>query len=307
MLSRISDEFSFRKLEILLVFLQAGSLPRSAELLGVSTVSVHRALHSLEDGVRCQLFRHEGRNLVPTDAALVLAEVAREVLQLMGEGIQATREAGGYSSDRLRIGSLYSLTIATVPRVIIDLKLRRPELQTELVLGSNAELLRQLRQGEIDAALVAVTAAEPDVEAITLFDDDIFFAAPVGSKYAAMQQIDLRECADERFVSLSDGFATYSGFVEAFRVAQFRPNVVMKVGDIFSLMNLVSGGVGCTLLPGRVRDVFKDKVQLIAVQPPYLMRQTIGLHFMRSRERDPNLLALASVCRMAHSAAPPAG
>jgi LysR family malonate utilization transcriptional regulator len=46
------------------------------------------------------------------------------------------------------------------------------------------------------------------------------------------------------------GAVTYKGFVEAFRVASFTPNVVMKVGDIFSLMNLVSGGVGYTLLPG---------------------------------------------------------
>ncbi len=301
--ARISEEITFRKLEFLLAYLQAGNLTRAAELLEVSTVSVHRALHSLEDGARCQLFRHEGRNLVPTDAAQVLAEVARDVLKLMSDGIRATREAGGYSSDRIRIGSLYSLTIATVPRVIIDLKLRKPELQAELVLGSNADLLQKLKQGEIDAALVAVPEAEPEVESIVLFEDDIFFAAPVGSKYAAMDAVDLSACADERFVSLGDGFVTYTGFVEAFRVAQFSPNVVMNVGDIFSLMNLVSGGVGCTLLPGRVRDVFQDKVQLIPVEPKYLMRQTIGLSFMRTRERDPNLLALASVCRLSHRAA----
>jgi len=300
MRERINDEITFRKLEVLLAYMQAGNLTRAAELLDVSTVSVHRALHSLEDGARCQLFRHEGRNLIPTDAAQVLADVAKDVLKLMSDGIQATREAGGYSSDRIRIGSLYSLTISTVPRVIIDLKVRKPELQTELVLGSNAELLLKLKQGEIDAALVAVPDAEPDVESIALFEDDIFFAAPVGSKYANADAVDLRSCADERFVSLGDGFVTYSGFVDAFRVARFTPNVVMKVGDIFSLMNLVSGGVGYTLLPGRVRDVFNDKVQLIPLQPQYLMRQTIGLNFMRTRERDPNLLALASVCRMAH-------
>jgi len=49
-----------------------------------------------------------------------------------------------------------------------------------------------------------------------------------------------------------------------------------------------------------VRDVFKDKVQLIPLAPQYLMRRTIGLHFVRTRERDPNLPALASVCRVAH-------
>jgi LysR family malonate utilization transcriptional regulator len=303
MTDRISEEITFRKLEVFLAFMKAGNLTRAAELLDVSTVSVHRALHSLEDGVRCQLFRHEGRNLSPTEAAQVLADVARDVLKLMSDGIQATRAAGGYSSDLLRIGSLYSLTIATVPRIIIDLKVRKPSLQAELILGSNADLVRKLKNGEIDALLAAIPESEPGIESFALFEDDIFFAAPVGSRYAKLDAVDLRTCADERFVSLGDGFVTFNGFVEAFRVAKFAPNVVMKVGDIFSLMNLVSGGVGCTLLPGRVRDVFKDKVQLIPLQPQYLMRQTIGLSFMRTRERDPNLLTLSSVCRMAHQTA----
>lgn len=300
MRDRISEEITFRKLEMLLAYMKAGNLARAAELLDVSTVTVHRALRSLEEAVRCQLFRHEGRNLTPTGAAQVLAEVAREVLKAMSDGIQSTREAGGYSSDRMRIGSLYSLTIATVPRVIIDLKMRKPDLQAELVLGSNLDLIGQLKRGEIDAALAATPDTEPDIESIALFEDDIFFAAPIGSKYAGMDAVDLRACAEERYVSLGEGFVTYQGFVEAFRVAKFTPNVVMKVDDIFSLMNLVSGGVGYTLLPGRVRDVFKDKVQLIPLQPKYLMRQTIGLHFLRTRERDPNLLALASVCRVVH-------
>jgi LysR family transcriptional regulator, malonate utilization transcriptional regulator len=155
-----------------------------------------------------------------------------------------------------------------------------------------------LKLGVIDAALMAVPDAEPEVESIPLFEDDIFFAAPAGSPYANQQAVDLRDCRDEPFVSLGEGFATYHGFLEAFRVADFTPNVTMRVGDIFSLMNLVSGGVGYTLLPGRVRGVFGDKVQFIPLQPRYLMRQTIGVSFLRARERDPNLLALMAVCRL---------
>ena len=93
---RISEEITFRKLEVFLAYMKAGNLARAAELLDVSTVSVHRALHSLQEGVRCQLFRHEGRNLTPTDAAEVLADYARDVLKLMTDGVQATREAGVY-------------------------------------------------------------------------------------------------------------------------------------------------------------------------------------------------------------------
>ena len=298
---RVGDEITFRRLEIFLAYMQEGSLTRTAELLDTSSVSVHRALHALEEGLRCTLFRHEGRNLIPTPAAQVLAEAAREVLQRMAEGIRSTREAAGYASDQIRIGSLYSLTIKTVPTLLVGMKVRKPELQPELVLGSNAVLLQKLGQGAIDAALMAIPEEAPEIESLPLFVDDIFFAAPVGSRYANMDAVDLSTCADERFVSLSEGFATYQGFQEAFRVAEFTPNVVMQTGDIFSLMNLVSGGLGYTLLPGRVRDVFQHKVQLIPLQPKYRMRQTIGACFLRSRERDPNLLALLAVCRLSQS------
>lgn len=298
---RIDEEITFRKLEVLLAFMETGNLARAAEQLGISAVTVHRSLHSLETGLRCSLFKIEGRNLQPLEAAHALADVARKVLRTMDEGIRSTREVAGYSSDRVRIGSLYSLTTRAIPALVVGIKLRKPELQTELVLGSNADLLRRLRDGGIDAALMAVPEGAQDIESQALFEDDIYFAAPVGSRYASFHEIDLGACAGERFVSLSEGFVTYSGFMEAFRIAGFKPDVVMTTGDIFSLMNLVAGGIGCTLLPGRVRGVLADKVQLIPLQAKYLMRQTIGLSFLRSRERDPNLLALLAVCRTSAS------
>ncbi|HEX6704813.1 MAG TPA: LysR family transcriptional regulator [Albitalea sp.] len=297
MLPRIDEEITFRKLEILLAFMEAGNLARAAEQLGISAVSVHRALHSLETGTRCSLFRLEGRNLQPNDAAHALADVARDVLRTMSEGIRSTRELAGYAADRIRIGSLYSLTSRTVPALIMGLKLRKPEIQTELVLGSNDDLLRKLRDGAIDAALMGFPEGAGDLESQLLFEDDIYFAAPAASPHAGQQEVDLGACADERFVSLTDGFVTYGGFLEAFRIAGFTPHVAMRTGDIFSLMNLVSGGIGCTLLPGRVRPVLPSDVRLIPLQSRYRMRQKITVSFLRTRERDPNLLALLATCR----------
>ncbi len=297
MSTRIDEEITFRKLEILLAFMDAGSLGRTAERLGVSTVSVHRALHSLEAGVRCTLFRLEGRNLLPTDAAHALADVATEVLRTMSEGIRSTREMAGYAADRIRIGSLYSLTSRTVPALIRGLKLRKPDIQTELVLGSNADLLTRLRDGAIDAALMGQPEDAADLESQLLFEDDVFFAAPFNSAYAAQRFVDLRDCKGERFVSLSQGFVTRNRFVEAFREAGFTPDVVITTCDIFSLMNLVSGGIGCTLLPGRVRDVLPRDVRLLDMQPRYHTLQRIVVTFLRTRERDPNLLSLLAASR----------
>ena len=297
MTTRIDEEITFRKLEILLAFIEAGSLGRTAERLGTSPVSVHRALHSLESGVRCALFRQQGRNLLPNDAAQALADVAREVLRTMSEGIRSVREVAGYAADRIRIGSLYSLTSGTVPALIMALKLRKPDIHTELVLGSNADLLLRLRDGAVDAALMGEPEGAPDIESQLLFEDDIFFAARAGSSFAGQAAIDLATCADQSFVSLTEGFVTTRRFVEAFRIAGFTPNVVMTTGDIFSLMNLVGGGIGCTLLPGRVRPVLPREVQLIPLQERFALLQRISVAFLRTRERDPNLLSLLAACR----------
>ncbi|MCE4557661.1 LysR family transcriptional regulator [Roseateles cellulosilyticus] len=297
MLNRIDEEITFRKLEILLAFMESGSLARAAERLGISAVSVHRALHSLETGTRCSLFRLEGRNLQPNDAAHALADVAREVLQAMSNGIRATREIAGYAADRIRIGSLYSLTSVTVPAIIMGLRLRKPDIQTELVMGSNQELLRRLREGTLDATVMGFPEDAPDVESQLLFEDGMFFAAPAGSPYAQQDEIDLGALGDERFVSLNEGYVTRDRFVDAFRVAGFEPNVVMTTNDIFSLMNLVGGGIGCTLLPGRIRNVLPRNVCLVPLQPRYQMRQKICVVFLRTRERDPNLLSLLAACR----------
>lgn len=102
MAPRVDEEISFRKLEALVAFLDAGSLARAAEQLDTTPVSIHRALHSLEKALRCPLFRQEGRNLRPTEAARVLANTARDVLQSMSDGVRATRTAAGYGADGLR-------------------------------------------------------------------------------------------------------------------------------------------------------------------------------------------------------------
>lgn len=294
---RIDEQITFRKLEVLLAFMETGNLARAAELLGTSAVSVHRALKSLEQGMRCALFRNEGRNLVPLESAHVLADAAREVLQVMQQGVQATRDAGGYGADHIRIGSMYSLTIRLIPRLLIDLKVRKPNLQTELVLGSNAQLMEKLRSGGIDAALLVLPEADTAIERVPLFQDTMLFAAPLDWRPHLTQAVDLRECMDEKFVSLAQGFATEEGFRQAFAAAGYVPQIAMRTGDIFSVMSLVSGGIGCTLLPSRARDAFTDRLRWLALAQPYRVDQMVGLVFLRARERDPTILSLLSVCR----------
>lgn len=272
-----------------------------AEALGLSSVSVHRALHSLEEVLRCPLYASEGRNLRPLPAAHTLAHYAGEVLMVTRRAIEATRQAAGYGSGRMKLGCLYSLTLEIVPKLIMGLKRRRPEMEIDLTMNSNQNLLAGLDEGQLDAALVSVSDAKAELaglDILPLFEDDIYFAMPVSATKPVTDTIDLADFANEKFVTLNEGFATAQSFSQAFDVAGFKPEVVTRLNDIFSLMNLVQAGVGCSLVPKRVKKVFENSVRLLPLEEKYQTSQTVALVFPKTRERDPDMLALVAEARM---------
>ncbi len=183
----------------------------------------------------------------------------------------------------------------------MGMKLRRPELELDLTMGSNQMLLDMLEDDALDAILIATNEGEYNHSAfdvVPLFEDDIFLAAPATEQLNTTQLADLRDYADRKFVSLAEGFATYAGFQEAFQVAGFEPEIVTRVNDIFSMISLVQAGVGFALLPGRMKKVYENDVQLLKLAEPYQMRQLISIVYSHHRERDADLLALAAEGRM---------
>ncbi|KFE52637.1 LysR substrate-binding domain-containing protein [Pseudomonas syringae] len=297
---QIDDELTLKKLEIFLAFMRTGNLTKAAADLNTSNVSVHRAIHSLESALRCPLFKHEGRNLTPLESAYVLEERAQKLIQDVLATVQLTRQAAGFSAARFRLGSLYSLTVKTVPQLIMGLKIRRSELNIDLIMGSNIDLFYKLKNMEVDAILVSLDESvnDPDCEHLPLFSDDIFLAAPADSPFSQHHEVDLSDLREATFITLTQGFATHRDGVRVFQQAGFEPKVAMQVNDIFTLLSMVSSGVGYALLPGRIAAVYENRVKLIPLQARYCMQQHIGMVFLKSRERDPNLLALIAECRM---------
>ncbi len=295
----IDDEITLKKMEVFLAFMRINNLARVSELLGMSAVSVHRALHSLEEGLRCPLFKREGRNLIPLKTAYVFAEHAQRAVDACEAGVKEVRDVSGFNAPRLRIGSMYSLTLRCIPQIIIGLKLRKPALDINLTLGSNRDLLGGLAEGRLDAVIIGLQEppAGHELVSVPLFNDVVYLAAHVGSPYAGSAEIDLEQMRDEKFVTLSEGFVTSESFRQAFERSGYKPQIAMEVGDIFSLINLVSEGIGYGLLPGRI-GAFSSRIELIPLAEKYGSHQQVTLMFPVSRERDPNLLALAAECRM---------
>ncbi|GAB3685244.1 LysR family transcriptional regulator [Salinisphaera aquimarina] len=297
-----SDEITLRKLEIFLVFMRERNLARAAEALSLSNVSVHKAIHSLEAAVGCPLFAHRSRSLQPLASAFVLETHASDIIERIQTSVDAARQAAGISPSIFRIGSLYSLTVALVPRIINRLKETVPDCDIELVLGSNADLEAKLHAGDIDAALICVhELARSRRRIITpLFEDEIQLARARGSEPArrgADRLADLRDYDGAPFVMLSQDFSTGRDSYRMFQQAGITPRVALRANDIFTLTSLVKGGVGHALLPGRIDDIYPDALEFLRVVAAQRVTQTVGLCYLKSRTADARIVALEQAAR----------
>ncbi len=135
----------------------------------------------------------------------------------MNRGLEATRKV----VRRSAVAHRYPLFAdhETVPRIIMGMKLRRPELELDLTMGSNQMLLDMLEDDALDAILIATNEGSSIIPLSTWCRclRTIFFSPPRrpngwmphGSPICAITPT-------VKFVSLAEGFATYAGFREAF-------------------------------------------------------------------------------------------
>lgn len=297
----LSEEVTLRKLEILCSFVRTGSLSKTAEEFQLSSVSIHKALHSLQDGMGCPLFVKVGRLLKPLPTATYLAESAADLIIDVERVIKRTRTKAGIEEGQVRLGSMYSLTANIIPKLIMGTKIRRPDLDIDLFLGSNEDLMKKLVEGNIEAIVMALPQYDlpDDIQVVPLFEDRLYLASPKNESLGP-QRIDLADFQEEKFLTLLDGFATTSGFYDVFKLAGFKPKVVMKGSDIFSLMNMVASGMGRTLLPGRVKDLMGDAIAFTPLLAKYELTQQIALMYLKANEANPNILGLAAEARMLH-------
>ena len=197
----LNEEVTLRKLQILCSFVKTGNLSRTADEMGLSSVSIHKALHSLEDGIGCPLFIRDGRLLKPLPTALYLAESALDLLTDTERIIKRTRDKAGIESGLIRLGAMYSLTANVIPKLIMGTKIRRSDLDIDLFLGSNEDLMKKLVEGRIDAILIAIPLAPlpEEMQVVPLFEDRLYLASSKQQKPKPLT-VDIADYQEEKFL-----------------------------------------------------------------------------------------------------------
>jgi DNA-binding transcriptional LysR family regulator len=256
----------------------SGSFTAAARLLGYSQSAISRQVAAVEAAAGYPLFVRERRGVRVTPAGAVVVQHAGRILA----GVDALRQdlagLGDRLAGRVRLGTYPAAMAVLAPRAVALLRREHPGLEVSLSEAPTPTLLRQLRAGRLDIAVIGVGAGLPeyDIDGLShriVPGGGLRVAVPDGHRLARAGIVASAELAGETWVV---GDATGGD-------PQFRawPTIVDPViGNAVrgwpARFGLVAAGLGICLVPEVAAPSVPAGVTTIGVEDPaWLGRMTL--------------------------------
>lgn len=243
---------------------------RAAERSFVSQPTLSVAVKKLEDELGVLLFERNRGQARPTAVGERVIAQARRVLAEAKLIEDLAREGRDEMAGPLRFGAIYTVGPYLLPQLIPIQRRRTPLMPLVIEENFTAKLLEQLRDNELDVAVIALPVDLHGLSAWPLYDEDFVVLLPRDHRWTGEAEIQARRLAEEHLLLLGPGHC----FRE--QVIQVCPKCVESEGDgprartgssLETIRHMVAGGLGITVLPRSSIENRPDEAQLIVARP----------------------------------------
>ncbi|HTI70998.1 MAG TPA: LysR substrate-binding domain-containing protein [Candidatus Limnocylindria bacterium] len=226
---------------------------RAAEKLHIAQPALSRQIRQLEEELGAALLVRNRRQVELTAAGAAFLAEARAILERSASAVRMVQSGDHAEGGTLNIGYVWGLFHSLVPQAVQRFRLRHPEVAINLFDLTATEQAERIAAGELDAGFIGF-AEEADGAGLTrkAVGQSRFVAAlPEGHPAAAKKEIDLGSLRDEAFFVISPKtYPAAARFVaKACAGAGFRPKILQTAERGHTLLALVAGNCGVTLVP----------------------------------------------------------
>ncbi|MBE1471185.1 DNA-binding transcriptional LysR family regulator [Kibdelosporangium phytohabitans] len=246
---------------------ERGTLTAAATALGYTQSAVSRQIASLERVAKAELLerRHDGVRLTPA-GHVVLRRAAAVVDQIDA----AARELAGLPVEggTVRLGWFPIAGAVVVPQAVAELRRTNPTITVLTREGSTPSLVRALRAGTIDLALLASAPPFRPFDAVTpafrtrkLAERSLRLAVPATHPFAGRDWVTVTELHGQQWIASASAteMGVWPGLDE-------RPRIAHTARDWLAKLSLVAAGCGITTVSDSLTRIVPQGVRVIDVR-----------------------------------------
>ncbi|MFF2995830.1 LysR substrate-binding domain-containing protein [Streptomyces sp. NPDC057950] len=222
----------------------------AAAAIGMSQPALSGSVSALEETLGVTLLERTTRKVLLSPAGERLAVRAKAVLDEVGALMEEAEAVRAPFTGALRLGVIPTVAPYLLPTVLGLVHDRYPDLDLQVHEEQTASLLDGLAVGRLDLLLLAVPLGMPGVVELPLFDEDFVLVTPLGHALGGRQGIARDALRELNLLLLDEGHCLRDQALDICREAgRADAPVTTTAAGLSTLVQLVAGGLGVTLLP----------------------------------------------------------
>ena len=230
----------------------AGGVTRAAEKLNRVQSNVTTRVRQLEADLGVALFIREGKKLHLSAEGKLLLDYADRLLELAQEAREAVHDAKPRGC--LRLGAMESTASIRLPVPMNEYLSRYPEVTLELRTGGPRQLATAVREGELDAALVAEPIADAPFEKIPLYDEELVIIA--GANHPPIKSP--RDLNGRAVLAFEAGCPYRQRLDDWFARSGEMSDRIIEMSSYNAMLGCAVAGMGISLVPRIVLRTFPE-------------------------------------------------
>ena len=265
---------------------ETGSLSRAARLNLVSQSAVSQQLRSLEKRYGHRLIERAPRiGARATDAGRLLYDEVKPLLERLAAVEQRIRARPDVVAGTVRVATVYSVGLHTLPHVIKRCLAKHPGVNIRLSYRRTNEVSAACLDGEVDFGIVALPARRAQLAVVSLGDDELLVTAPPTHAIARRARCPIAVLHDQPFIGFDRDIPTRKLVDSLLRRHGVRVHYVLELDNVETIKRSVEAGLGLSLLPAPTLAA-EIRARTLVARPPVEgpFRRPIGVMYRRTRE-----------------------
>lgn len=239
--------FTLKQLRYFEALARHNHFGRAADACAISQPALSTQIKELEKELGTDLFERTARQVRLSNFGEAFILRVREILRSVDELGDVARAAKNQLAGRLRIGIIPTVAPYMLPAIIGNLTRFYEGLDIHVRETLTSKLVQELTEGRLDTAIVALPVSEPSLTEVALFREDFVLVRPGRDAGKPVPNRDmLREM---RLLLLEEGHCFREQALSFCNVNTGRPRELMDGSSLSTLVQMVSAGIGVTLIP----------------------------------------------------------
>lgn len=273
---------SIQKYQVFLHVLEAGSVSRAAEDMGLTQSAVSHSLSSLEEEFGFRLLTRSRSGVRLSSEGKRILPAIRDILSAEERLRETVSSLHGLSTGTIRVASFTSVAVHWLPSMLKAFQSQYPQIRFKLLNGDYHDVEQWLEEGAVDLGFVSLPTRAPG-KVTPLIEDRLLVILPKDHPLASLPSFPIGYARQETFISLLE--SSDHDLRRALDAEGIRPHIRFLTKDDYAIIAMVEQGLGIAIMPELLLRGRTDNIAALELKPQ--ASRTIALAVTDQGQQSP--------------------